>query len=211
MEACQSCPVLCSDGLREGRICSHVPREGLCQHCGRHVNCCDGARSHQVGESGRCSSCGLSVMCIHCPGCGELGSQSHLGGVCSHDPKDGICRRCGCLISCCDGVHSHQFDENGRCSSCGLVEFRVRIRNRLGLHARPSGKVGSIANRYVAAISLVSEQYPELGCSNARVPFRVNMSGIGATRMIIRAKGPDALEAASHIAMYLETDFGDRD
>jgi phosphocarrier protein len=87
-----------------------------------------------------------------------------------------------------------------------VVERELWVENRLGLHARPVAKITALAQTFDADITL--EKDGEV--ANAR-----ELLGILAldcpqgTRLVLRASGPQAREAAMAIASLFARKFGE--
>jgi phosphocarrier protein HPr len=86
----------------------------------------------------------------------------------------------------------------------GLAEARVEIKNRLGLHVRPSSMVAK------AALHFLSKIWLEDGARSANARSVVEMTSLGAglgRSLIIKADGPDADDAVQAIKAIFETGF----
>ena len=86
------------------------------------------------------------------------------------------------------------------------VEREVWVENRLGIHARPAAQIMNLARQFDAEILLEKD-----GCAtDAR-----ELLGILAldcphgTRLVLRASGPEAREAAKALAQLFARKFGE--
>ncbi len=86
------------------------------------------------------------------------------------------------------------------------VEKELWVENRLGLHARPAMKISSVAKQYEADLTLEKE--------GTRVDARdllaiLTLGCPQGTRLILRASGPEAREAAQALAQLFARKFGE--
>ncbi|GAB4270350.1 MAG: HPr family phosphocarrier protein [Candidatus Rifleibacteriota bacterium] len=82
----------------------------------------------------------------------------------------------------------------------------VKIKNKLGLHARPASLLVKLASKFESEIQLAKED-TEI---NAKSILGVMMLAAGPGQSItISAEGPDAEEAVDAIASLVESGFGE--
>jgi phosphotransferase system HPr (HPr) family protein len=86
------------------------------------------------------------------------------------------------------------------------VEKELWVENRQGLHARPVAKIVTAAQQFEAEITLEKDGL----VVNARDLLAVlAMDCPQGTRLVLKARGPQAREAASHIASLFARKFGE--
>jgi phosphocarrier protein len=88
-----------------------------------------------------------------------------------------------------------------------VVEKELWLENRLGLHARPAAKVALLARQFDSTITLEKDGPPVnaqdlLGLLTLDCPQ--------GTRLLLRAKGPQAREAAEAIYSLFASKFGEK-
>lgn len=83
-------------------------------------------------------------------------------------------------------------------------ERRVRIVNRLGLHARPAAELVKLAGRFKAEVHLEKDGLQVNGKSIMGVLMLAAEQG---SELIIRCVGPDAAEAAEALAALVDRGF----
>jgi phosphotransferase system HPr (HPr) family protein len=87
------------------------------------------------------------------------------------------------------------------------VEKELWVENRLGLHARPVAKIATMAQQYDAEITLEKDGL----VANARDLLDVlALDCPQGTRLVLRAAGPQAREAASQIAALFARKFEEK-
>ncbi len=86
------------------------------------------------------------------------------------------------------------------------VERELWVENRLGLHARPVAQITALAQGFEAEITLEKD-----GASvNARDLLAIlTLDCPQGTRLVLRAAGPQAREAAGAIASLFARKFGE--
>lgn len=86
------------------------------------------------------------------------------------------------------------------------VVRKVRLRNKLGLHARPSTLISSLAGQFESDIFLIKEEADGSRMKvNAKSVFGVMMlTAPMGTELVIEAEGPDAEEAVEALAHLIE-------
>ncbi len=87
-----------------------------------------------------------------------------------------------------------------------MLEKHVVIRNKLGLHARPSALLAKTANLFRSSIMLTNgkrtvDAKSILGLMTMALPC--------GTELIIETDGPDEIAAAERIAELFENRFGE--
>lgn len=86
------------------------------------------------------------------------------------------------------------------------VERELWVENRLGLHARPVAKINALAQSFEADITLEKDG----AIANARdLLAMLALECPQGTRLVLRATGTQALEAARAIASLFASKFGE--
>jgi phosphocarrier protein HPr len=88
-----------------------------------------------------------------------------------------------------------------------MIERRVQIVNRNGLHARPAAEVVKTAAKFKSEITIVREDLEVNGKSIMGVMMLA--AEFGAT-LVIRAHGSDAQQAVDAIADLITHKFGEK-
>ena len=87
-----------------------------------------------------------------------------------------------------------------------MIEKKVTVANKLGLHARPSAKVVQTASRFKSEISLIRGEMT----INAKSMLGVMaLAAEFGTELILRVEGPDEKEAAKELAQLFKNKFKD--
>ncbi len=87
-----------------------------------------------------------------------------------------------------------------------LVEKEIWVENRLGLHARPAATITATARQYDATVTLEKDGAPV----DARDMLSLlTLDCPQGTRLVLKATGPQAREAASVIASLFARKFGE--
>jgi phosphotransferase system HPr (HPr) family protein len=87
-----------------------------------------------------------------------------------------------------------------------VVEREIWVENRLGLHARPAAKLTAVAQQFDATITLEKDSFH----ADARdLLALLALDCPQGTRLVLRAKGPQAKEAAAVIASLFARKFGE--
>lgn len=87
-----------------------------------------------------------------------------------------------------------------------MIERKVTVTNKLGLHARPSARVVQTASKFV------SEIYLSKGTMTVNVKSMLGVMALAAeygTELILRVDGEDEKEAAREIVRLFKTRFRD--
>jgi phosphocarrier protein HPr len=87
-----------------------------------------------------------------------------------------------------------------------VEELRVRIPNRLGMHARPAAEFVKLAGRYRSEI-LVSRE--ELEVNGKSIMGVLMLAAEQGTELRIRASGQDARQAVEALAGLVASGFGE--
>ena len=87
-----------------------------------------------------------------------------------------------------------------------MVEKKVEVSNRLGVHARPAAMVVQKANRFKSEITLQKEDLEVNGKSILSVMALAAEVGSIVT---IRAEGEDEALAVKELARFFEEKFGE--
>jgi phosphocarrier protein len=86
------------------------------------------------------------------------------------------------------------------------VEKELWVENRLGLHARPVAKIATLAQKFDAEITLEKDGL----VVNARDLLDVlSLDCPQGTRLVLKARGPQAREGAANIAALFASKFGE--
>lgn len=86
------------------------------------------------------------------------------------------------------------------------VERELWVENRLGLHARPVGKITALARSFDADVTL--EKDGEVVDASELLAI-LTLDCPQGTRLVLRATGPQAREAATAIASLFASKFGE--
>jgi phosphocarrier protein len=89
-----------------------------------------------------------------------------------------------------------------------LIEKRVVVLNRLGLHARPASRFAQLAGTFDSDIWLIKDDKAVDGKSILEV---LTISCPSGTELTVRAEGPDAEEAVNSLSQLIESRFGEID
>ena len=88
------------------------------------------------------------------------------------------------------------------------VERTVRIKNRLGLHARPASRFAKLASTFHSEIRLQKNGESVDGKSILEV---LTLACPKGTDLIVIAEGPDSMEAIEALYRLVENQFGEED
>jgi phosphocarrier protein len=87
------------------------------------------------------------------------------------------------------------------------IEKELWVENKLGLHARPAAKIATAAKQFDADITLEKDGQEV----NARDLLDVlALDSPHGTRLVLRARGPQAREAAAFIAALFARKFEEK-
>lgn len=87
-----------------------------------------------------------------------------------------------------------------------MVEKEVWVENRFGLHARPAAQLMNLAKQFDATIILEKDDF------QAEAKELLSLLALDCspgTRLVIRASGPEAREAAQAVANLFARKFGE--
>jgi len=85
-----------------------------------------------------------------------------------------------------------------------MIEKKVTVNNKLGLHARPSAKVVQTASRFRSDIYLIKDSM------TVNIKSMLGVMALAAeygTELILRVEGEDEKEAAQEIVRLFKTKF----
>jgi phosphocarrier protein len=85
-----------------------------------------------------------------------------------------------------------------------VVEGRARVRNRLGLHARPAAEFVKLATRFESEVHLSKDGLAVNGKSIMGVLMLAAERG---SELVIRGEGRDAAEAVEALRLFVEQGF----
>ena len=86
-----------------------------------------------------------------------------------------------------------------------LIERRVKVVNRLGLHARPAAEVVKTASRFEASIMIARDAMEVNGKSILGV---MTLAAECGAELLLRVEGEDAAAAVEAVTEVLGRDFG---
>ncbi len=87
-----------------------------------------------------------------------------------------------------------------------MIEQRIHIQNKLGLHARASAKLATEASHFEADIMLIKDHI-EVNCKS--IMGIMMLAACKGTDLIVRAKGEDADAALAAIVALVDDRFGE--
>jgi phosphotransferase system HPr (HPr) family protein len=89
-----------------------------------------------------------------------------------------------------------------------VIEKRVTVTNRLGLHARAAARLVQMANRFQSAMRL--ERLDDQGTADAKSILSVLMlAAARGTELSAKAEGADEAEAIAALAELFSNGFGE--
>lgn len=89
-----------------------------------------------------------------------------------------------------------------------MIERTLRIKNRLGLHARAAVKFVNTANRFVADVRIVKDGSAIDGKSILGI---LTLAAIQGSDIVIRLDGIDESAAAQALADLIDGRFGEKE
>ncbi len=89
-----------------------------------------------------------------------------------------------------------------------MVERRVVIKNRLGLHARPATLLVQAAAKFEAEIFLSKGEVRRI--NGKSIMGIMMLAAEHGAELLIEAEGSDADEAVAQVAALLESDFEEK-
>ncbi len=93
-------------------------------------------------------------------------------------------------------------------SDGSMVEKRVVIRNRLGIHARPATLLVQAAAKFEAEIFLSKGEVRRI--NGKSIMGIMMLAAEHGAELLIEAEGSDADEAVAQVAALLESDFEEK-
>ena len=87
-------------------------------------------------------------------------------------------------------------------SSVTIVEMEFTVRSELGLHARPAGRLASVAGRFESEVSLGRGDEWVSGSSVLSI---LCLAATQGTILRVRAEGPDAEQAVMELGALIES------
>lgn len=87
-----------------------------------------------------------------------------------------------------------------------MTSRRLRIRNRLGLHARAAARFVHTANRFRSRVSVSRNGRTMDGKSILGILL---LAASGGADLTVSAEGPDEVEALAALAALVESGFGE--
>ena len=89
-----------------------------------------------------------------------------------------------------------------------MLEERIRVINRLGLHARAAAKLVRLAGKFNSRIELIREN--ENAEANAKsILSLLALAAAAGTELVIRVDGEDEVEAFTAINELFDSGFGE--
>ncbi|MEO1253061.1 MAG: HPr family phosphocarrier protein [Pseudomonadota bacterium] len=80
------------------------------------------------------------------------------------------------------------------------------IRNKLGLHIRPSRQLATLVRKYDAEVIIRNQE--RTASAESQLDLLMLLATVGSA-VTIEADGPDAEEAAAQLAALIESGFGE--
>ena len=89
-----------------------------------------------------------------------------------------------------------------------MIERTLRIKNKLGLHARAAVKFVNTANRFMADVLVVKDGSSIDGKSILGI---LTLAATQGSDIVIRLEGPDEAAAAQALAELIDNRFGEKE
>lgn len=89
-----------------------------------------------------------------------------------------------------------------------MVEKRIVIKNRLGLHARAAVKFVNLANRYSADVKIIKDSTSIDGKSILGI---LTLAATQGTAIVLRVAGKDEDDASKALAALVNEKFGEKE
>lgn len=89
-----------------------------------------------------------------------------------------------------------------------MVERRIVIRNKLGLHARAAVKFVNVANRYSSSVRIVKDDAEIDGKSILGI---LTLAATQGTSIMLRISGEDEGEASKALIILIKNKFGEKE
>lgn len=83
-------------------------------------------------------------------------------------------------------------------------EIKVKVVNRLGLHARPAMELVDLAGTFASTVTIIRDDQEVDGKSIMQVMMLAATQG---TQLTVRAEGPDAEKAANAVRDLIKRGF----
>jgi len=87
-----------------------------------------------------------------------------------------------------------------------MAERLIRIRNKLGLHARASAKLATEASRFESDVTLIKDEI-DVNCKS--IMGIMMLAACKGTELTLRAEGSDAEAALDAIQTLVDDRFGE--
>ncbi len=87
-----------------------------------------------------------------------------------------------------------------------VQEQIVRVRNELGIHARPAAQIAQVAQKFTSKVQLVLDGRE---IDAASILDILSLAAPKGKELCLRARGDDACEAVASIAQLFEDRFGE--
>lgn len=89
-----------------------------------------------------------------------------------------------------------------------MIEQRLDVTNKLGLHARAAAKVVSVASRYKSRIHVISG---EQTLDARSIMGLLTLGAAKGSHVIFRVEGPDEGDAMKELTALFERKFGEQE
>ncbi len=86
------------------------------------------------------------------------------------------------------------------------VEWEIWVENRLGIHARPASQIMALAGQFDATVILEKDGFQ---ANTRELLSLLALDSPQGTRLVIKASGPEAREAAQALAGLFARKFGE--
>lgn len=86
------------------------------------------------------------------------------------------------------------------------VEWEVWVENRLGIHARPAAQIMALASEFKATVILEKDGFQ---ANTRELLSLLALDSPQGARLVIKASGPEAREAAQALAGLFARKFGE--
>lgn len=88
-----------------------------------------------------------------------------------------------------------------------MIERRIKVVNKLGLHARASSKLAQLSNKFASKIELAKDEQGFVDCKSI-MALMLLAAGIG-TELKLRVDGKDEVSAVEEIEALFADYFGE--
>jgi phosphocarrier protein len=89
-----------------------------------------------------------------------------------------------------------------------MVEKKIVIKNKLGLHARAAVKFVNLSNRYSSSVKIVKDETEIDGKSILGI---LTLAAIQGTAIVLRISGKDEDEALKGLEELVKSKFGEKE